>query len=194
MSLIDFIAAYGYAAVLAGTLLEGEAVLLLAGFAAHQGHLSLPLVVFIAFVGGTTGDQVFFWIGRSWGGALLERLPAVRARTLRVGELMRRYDAALVFGIRFMYGLRIAGPIAMGALGVSSRRFALWNVLGAAVWAVLVANLGYMLGHALEMLLGQIDRYENIVVWTLLAVLAVSMAVHRLLLLVRAWAAVPPSR
>jgi membrane protein DedA with SNARE-associated domain len=196
MSLIEFIAAYGYAAVLAGTLLEGEAVLLLAGFAAHQGHLSLPLVVLIAFVGGATGDQVFFWIGRSWGSALLERFPAARARTLRVGVLMRRHDAALVFGIRFMYGLRIAGPIAMGALGVASRRFAIWNALGAAVWAIVIGGLGYMLGHALEMLLGQIDRYENIVVWSLVAGAAVVIGVHRLLLILRArgWAAAPPPR
>lgn len=180
MSLIEFIAAYGYAAVLAGTLLEGEAILLLAGFAAHQGHLSLPLVLLIAFIGGTVGDQVFFWIGCSWGGVLLHRFPAVRARTLRVSALLRRYDAALVFGIRFMYGLRIAGPIAMGALGVSKRRFAIWNALGAAVWAVVVGGLGYLLGHALESMLGDIERYQNRVVWGIVAVVAAALGLHRL--------------
>jgi membrane protein DedA with SNARE-associated domain len=113
-----------------------------------------------------------------------------------VGVLMRRHDAALVFGIRFMYGLRIAGPIAMGALGVASRRFAIWNALGAAVWAIVIGGLGYMLGHALEMLLGQIDRYENIVVWSLVAGAAVVIGGHRLLLVLRArgWAAAPPPR
>jgi membrane protein DedA with SNARE-associated domain len=180
MSPIDFIATYGYAAVLAGTLLEGEVILLLAGFAAHQGHLSLPLVLFIAFIGGTAGDQLFFWIGRSWDGVLLRRWPGVHARALRVGELMRRYDAALVFGIRFMYGLRIAGPIAMGALGLSSRRFAIWNAIGAAAWSVIIGGAGYLLGHALESMLGDIERYENRIVWGAVLVVGLALALHRL--------------
>jgi membrane protein DedA with SNARE-associated domain len=179
MTLVDFITQYGYLALLAGTLLEGESILLLAGFAAHQGHLSLPLVFLVAFIGGTLGDQVFFWIGRSWGAVLVQHVPAVRARTQRVGELLRRYDAALVFAIRFMYGLRIAGPIAMGALGLSSRRFAAWNAFGAAVWAVVIGGLGYLLGHTLQVLLGAIDRYENVMAWTTVAVIALLFGAHR---------------
>lgn len=180
MSLIDFIAAYGYVAVLAGTLLEGEMVLLLAGWAAHQGHLSLPLVMLVAFVGGTVGDQAFFWIGRNWGRRLLRRWPAARARALHVGRLLRRHDASLVFGIRFMYGLRIAGPIAMGALRLRARRFAIFNALGAAVWAVVIGGLGYVLGHMLEMLLGDLQHYENAVAWTLVAAAGLVYLVHRL--------------
>ena len=36
MTLTQLVADYGYLAVLAGALFEGETVLLLAGFAAHQ--------------------------------------------------------------------------------------------------------------------------------------------------------------
>ena len=130
MTLVQLISQYGYLAVFVGALLEGEAILVLAGFAAQQGHLSLAWVLAIAFVGGTLGDQIFFWLGKRWGGGLLRRIPGARESTLRVSRLLQRYDAWLVFGIRFMYGLRIAGPIAMGALGVAPRRFAIFNVLG----------------------------------------------------------------
>jgi membrane protein DedA with SNARE-associated domain len=179
MTLVEFVSTYGYVAVLAGTLLEGESILLLAGFAAHQGHLSLELVLLVAFIGGTIGDQVFFWIGRRWGGQLLERSPLARARTARVGLLLQRWDAALVFGIRFMYGLRIAGPIAMGALGVSSTRFAVFNALGAAVWAVLIGGAGYLLGHSLQAWLGDIERYEGVIFWGALAAIALAFVAHR---------------
>ena len=171
MTLAEFVTTYGYAAVLLGTLFEGESILLLAGLAAQQGLLGLHWVVLIAFAGGTTGDQVFYWIGRGWGGQLLERFPAVRVRTLQVGVLLRRWDAALVFGIRFLYGLRIAGPIAMGALGFDARRFALFNALGAAVWAVAIGGGGYLLGHGVERLLGELEGYEGPVLWTALAAL-----------------------
>jgi membrane protein DedA with SNARE-associated domain len=179
MSLAEFVSTYGYAAVLAGTLLEGEGILLLAGFAAHQGHLSLELVLLLAFAGGTVGDQVFFWIGRHWGGLLLQRSPLARARTAHIGVLLKRWDAALVFGIRFMYGLRIAGPIAMGALGVSSVRFAVFNALGAAVWAVVIGGAGYLLGHTLQAWTGDIERYEGVIFWGALAAIAAALVAHR---------------
>ena len=41
-SLPQLVADYGYLAVFVGTLLEGEAVLMLAGYAAHRSYLSLP--------------------------------------------------------------------------------------------------------------------------------------------------------
>ena len=186
MTLIEFIAAYGYAAVLAGTLREGETVLLLAGLAAHQGHLSLPTVLLVAFIGGTAGDQAFFWIGRRWGPALVQRFPPARARAEAVGLLLRRHDAALVFSIRFIYGLRIAGPIAMGALGLSSRRFAVFNTLGAAVWAVLIGGAGYLLGHTLQFMLGDIERYENLFAWGVVAVAGLGFVLHRVVHALRA--------
>jgi membrane protein DedA with SNARE-associated domain len=185
MTLVEFVAAYGYAAVLAGTLLEGESILLLAGFAAQRGHLSLQLVLLVAFVGGTVGDQVFFWIGRHWGGLLLESSPMVRARTARVGELLKRWDAALVFAIRFLYGLRIAGPVAMGALGVNARRFALFNALGAAVWAVVIGGGGYLLGHGLEAFLGDLERYEGAILAGGLGAIVLGFLAHRVVHAVR---------
>src|SRR5438105_14809593 len=105
-----------------GSLLEGETILVLAGFAAHQGLLSLPLTLTIAFIGGTLGDQFFFWLGHTWGASLLRRIPGSDQRVRRVSELLRRHDALLIVGIRFMYGLRIIGPIAMGAGSVSPGR------------------------------------------------------------------------
>jgi len=42
MDLQSFIENYGYAAILIGTFLEGETILVLAGLAAHQGYLVLP--------------------------------------------------------------------------------------------------------------------------------------------------------
>ena len=67
VSLQHFIQEYGYWALLLGTILEGETIMLLAGFAASQGHLSLPWVWLVGFLGAVTGDQTFFYLGR-WKG------------------------------------------------------------------------------------------------------------------------------
>ena len=56
MNLPELIESYGYWAVLAGTLLDGESVLLLAGFAAHRGYLQLQDVIGVAIIGSFLGD------------------------------------------------------------------------------------------------------------------------------------------
>jgi membrane protein DedA with SNARE-associated domain len=180
MSAAEWIARYGYLAVLVGSFLEGESILMLAGFAAHQGYLDLRAVLLIAFVAGSLGDQAFFWFGRASGPLLLQRFDGIARAGGRIAPLLKRHDALLIFGIRFMYGLRIAGPVAMGALDVVPRRFAIFNVLGAAVWAPLIGGAGYLFGRTLQALLGDIERYEG-------AILAVIVGGAVLLALAHHW-------
>ena len=59
MELASLIQTYGYGIVLIGTVLEGETVLTLAGFAAHRGYLQLPLVIVTAAVGGGQAGSIF---------------------------------------------------------------------------------------------------------------------------------------
>ena len=49
MSIETIIAAYGYPALFVGTVLEGESILVIAGFLAHRGLLFLPWVVQLLF-------------------------------------------------------------------------------------------------------------------------------------------------
>ena len=67
MSVTELVSHYGYFAVAMGCLLEGETVLLTAGFAAHRGMLGLWPVLGIAFVASALGDQIFFQLGRHQG-------------------------------------------------------------------------------------------------------------------------------
>lgn len=68
----------------------------------------------------------------------------------------------LILGVRFMYGLRIAGPLAIGMSSVSWRRFFVLNLLGAIVWAWLIGGVVYLFGHALELVLVDLRHYEEV--------------------------------
>jgi len=178
-SLPQLVSDYGYLAVFVGTLLEGEAILLLAAYAAHRGYLSLPAVVAVAFFGATLGDQIFFFSGRFFGHGLMQRLPLIRARAEKINALLLRYHAGLIIGIRFAYGLRIAGPIVIGMSTLKARRFLVFNAIGAMIWAPLIAGIGYMFGHALEWLFADLKEYETIgLLGLLLLFVVVSGIVH----------------
>jgi membrane protein DedA with SNARE-associated domain len=152
---------YGYALLAGGCLLEGETVLLGAGFAARRGLLDWRLVMLVAAVAGTVGDQFYFAVGRHGGGRALQRLPALARQLPRVRRLLDRYHAALVPGVRFMVGLRIAGPVLIGSSGFDPWRFGWLNALGAALWAALFTGLGYGLGAGAERLVGHLERIEE---------------------------------
>ncbi|MDN0081992.1 DedA family protein [Crenobacter sp. SG2305] len=136
-------------------------MLILAGFAAHQGYLSFPIVLALAFVGGTLGDQLFFFLGHFYGQAVIARFPSWTDRVQQVCRLLQRYHAGVIVGIRFMYGLRIAGPVVIGASAVPPWRFALFNMLGAAIWAMSIGSIGYLFGEALQWLFTDIRRGEE---------------------------------
>jgi len=179
MSLHHLLAHYGYLAVLAGSLLEGETILILAGFAAHQGHLSLPWVIAVAFFGGTMGDQIFFFVGWRYGDALLRRMPRMAPNAERVNRLLMRHHVWLIIGVRFMYGVRIVGPMVIGMSDVSARRFLIFNLIGAAIWAVAITGAGYMFGHTLKWLLADLARYEVICLVAIVALAALVAVAHR---------------
>jgi membrane protein DedA with SNARE-associated domain len=166
----SLIGRYGYLAILVGTFLEGETILVLGGFAAHRGLLWLPGVMACAFVGSLASDQLFFYLGRRHGAAFLAKRPRLEAGVARARRLIDRYDTWVILSFRFLYGLRNVAPLALGMSRVSALRFALLNVIGAAVWAVLVAAIGWYVGSAAKQLLGHLERYELRVVAAIIAV------------------------
>jgi len=162
MTLQSFVTDYGYLAVFAGCFLEGETILVLAGVAAHEGLLSLPWVVTLAAIAGTMGDQVYFYVGRRYGLRLFARFPSLRQRAVRFETLLHRHHAPIIVFVRFMYGLRIVGPIVIGMCRISPWRFALFNSTGAILWAVIVAGLGYLFGEAVQYVLHAVGRYQAV--------------------------------
>ena len=163
MSLSHFLSEYGYLAVFIGSVLEGETILLLSGIASHLGYMSLSLTVLCAAAGGTCGDQFFFFVGRRYGASVLVRFPRLAPHVGKVAALIEKHDTGLIVGVRFMYGLRIAGPLAIGMSTVPTMRFIGFNLLGAMIWATVIVGLGYLFGHTLQWLMDDLRKYEEIV-------------------------------
>lgn len=172
-------AQYGYAFVFLGALAEGESVLLVGGFAAHRGLLKLPELMVVAFIAATLGDQFCFYLGRRHEPTLLARFPSLARRVERLQPMLQSHPNAAVLSVRFLYGLRTAGPIELGTQGVSRWRFARLNMPSAAVWSVAFCLLGYQFGNALHWLLDDLrSSVEETVLAALLAA-AVVWAIWR---------------
>ena len=177
----EMIAQWGYPAILLGTFFEGETVLLLGGFAVHQGYLHLDLVIGSAFLGSLAGDQVWFWVGRRFGRQWITRHPARAASVAGVTRVLDRWGAWFILTFRFFYGLRTISPIVIGVTSVSALRFTVLNIVAAALWATAGGLLGFLCGNAIEATLGKVHSLEH---W-LLAAAAIAVMVYGLQWLAR---------
>jgi len=181
----ELIAQYGYLALFIGTFLEGETILLLAGFAAQSPdfNLDLRLVILTAFCGSLAGDQTAFFIGRHFGRRLVERSEKWRQRAEKVHTMLRKYHEVLILSFRFFYGLRNLTPFVLGTADITVLKFFLLNAVGAAIWAVAFAFIGYAFGSLLEnVLIRVIDNVHHVE----LAVLGVAAGIALILWLRKA--------
>ena len=173
MNLSDLIESYGYWAVFGWTFIEGESLLALAGFAAQQGYLDLPWVLAAAVAGSFLGDQIWFFLGRFQGPKLLVRFPRFKARVAYAHTMLERYETPLILSVRFLYGLRAALPFVIGMGRISTLKFQVLNLIGAVIWSATIAGAGYLLGHAVETILGDLHRMGKYI----LAIVAIGVLV-----------------
>jgi membrane protein DedA with SNARE-associated domain len=172
---IDFdhlIRVYGGLAVFLGAFFEGEAAVTAGGFLAHRGMID-PYVAFAcAFAGSFTADQIVFLLARyhrenRWIVRARERPAFTRAITF-IETRPRLFCTAF----RFIYGMRIAGPIAIGVSQVPIRQFILLNSMSAAVWAAIFTFIGYRFGNAFELLVSRILSDPRAIAATVAVVIA----------------------
>jgi membrane protein DedA with SNARE-associated domain len=158
---------YAYVALFVGCIVEGDATLITAGFLAHRGFLRLWLVILVAAVATTMANEFYYRVARIHGKDVFRQKADRDPRLARVRNWIQSRGGLLLFCSRFMWGFRIAIPVACGAVAMRRTRFSAINAAGAIVWAVPVGLAGYFLGHGLELWLVHIRRYE----WRIAALL-----------------------
>ncbi|HYA36732.1 MAG TPA: DedA family protein [Candidatus Methylomirabilis sp.] len=171
-TLTELIRQYGYVAILIGTFLEGETILILGGFAAHMGYLDLPLVIASALAGSFSGDQLYFYIGRHFGPKIIARRLSWQDGAEKVYKHLHRHQNLLILTFRFFYGFRNVTPFVVGSARVSRARFFALNLIGAVVWAFSFGYAGFLFGEAFNLYIDNFQRYQ---MYALLALAALGL-------------------
>jgi membrane protein DedA with SNARE-associated domain len=171
---------FGYLAVFVGTFLEGETILVLAGFFASRGKLALPLVLLAAAAGAYVGHVFWFWLGRSQGTRIVHRFPRFERQIARSLALIERHGAGAIFLTQYLYGLRVASAIVFGLSEMSRRKFLLYQALSCALWATVIGLLGFFFGRAVERVLGQAVVVEKYAILFILLLGGAIFLYHRL--------------
>ena len=186
----DYLEIHGYWVLFIGTFLEGEAILIMAGFLAFQGYLHVGGVILTAFAGSFLGDQFFFYLGRSQGTSLLRRFHFIARRFRDSLRLIGKYGAFVAFISRFTYGFRIILPIILGITNLSPRTFLLINLCSACAWATIFSLAGYLFGKSASLFLEDVGKYEQYLLLALVGIITMVWCFH----LYHAWKMKKPAR
>jgi membrane-associated protein len=172
----QLISRHGLLAVLVGTFLEGEGVLLAASVAAARGLLSPVGVWLTAAVGAWAGHLLWFSAGRRFGSQLLSRSRWLAAKSAEADRIVEAHPKTAIFLLQYLYGVRMAGALALGLTRLSWRRFSLYEAVNCLVWAALLTAVGYLVGSASAEFLHGWIRWA----WAAASLLVLLAVVHRL--------------
>lgn len=165
---------FGYLAVFIGTFLEGEGILVMAGFFAERGYLDMFTVTAVGAIGAYVGHIFWFWLGRTQGVKLLERFPKMKKHFGKGIRMFERYGAPAIFITQWLYGLRVTCAVIIGISRISIVKFLIYEAITCVIWAIVIAGLGYYFGRAIETVLGRAAHIEK---WGLLALAVIGLGV-----------------
>jgi len=154
--------------LLIGLAFPGDSLLFIAGIAASatgaallNGNQLPTLELFIlAPIAAITGSFVGRWFGEKYGRKLFDRPDGrffTQARVVQTEKWLDKYGVgkALLLARFIPFVRTLINPV-VGIIGIPTKVFILWNILGAIIWTDGILLLGYLLGEKIE---GSIDKY-----------------------------------
>jgi membrane protein DedA with SNARE-associated domain len=183
---------YGAIGIFLGAAFEGQTAVIIGGLLVRQQLMPLWVAVLSAAGGSAVLDHLLFVAGRRFRASRLVTRMVAKPAFLKAMGFIERFPVSFVLAFRFIYGLRAAGPVAIGISKSSVLLFTVLNIVSAAVWASVFTGVGYLFGHAFEDAVGKVTPIQRTVLAVgVLVVAVVAVAVIRTILQRRRARALP---
>lgn len=179
------ITTYGYAGIFTIVFLEsgiffalpGDSLLFSAGLLASTGIISIWKLIPLIFVGTFLGSLMGYIIGehiekirkyKFWCSVLKEEY------IKKASEFFEKYGKWTIVISRFVPIVRTFVPIVAGVAKMNWNNFVKWNLLGSALWAIIIPLLGYTLG----IILPESKDYVHYLIYSVIAISLIPIIPH----------------
>jgi membrane protein DedA with SNARE-associated domain/rhodanese-related sulfurtransferase len=165
-----------------GAPLPASPLLVVAGGLVAAGQMSLAAALAASIAANLLGDAVWFVAGRRHGYRVMRQLCRISLSPdscVRQSEaLITRWGGSSLVAAKFVPGVSvIAAPMA-GALGMSTRRFAAYDVLAAVVWTLAFMALGMVFSAQIQQVFDVMASTGKLATAVLVLVLAAIVALR----------------
>jgi membrane protein DedA with SNARE-associated domain len=153
-----------------GLPLPEDISLILGGFLAYKGAVSLPVMMFTGFAGILVGDSLIYMAGRrlgtrvggGGGNGFFARIVTPEKRA-KVESLFAIHGQKIVMIARFLPGVRAVTYFTAGSAKMAYWKFILWDGLAALVSAPVFVFLGHRFGGELELMIEKLKEGQVVV-------------------------------
>lgn len=182
--IVIFVIIFSESGLLIGLFLPGDSLLFTAGFLAsqkiastNQNYLNLWILIGVTFAGAVIGDSVGYSFGHRIGRRIFTKPDSklFKKENLEKAEkFYEKYGVKTIILARFVPIVRTFAPIVAGVGKMNYKTFFSFNVIGGALWAILIPVAGYYLGR----LIPNVDKYLLPIVAAIIIVSAIPTLVE----------------
>ena len=148
--LVRVLPKYGYLAILLAAFWEGEVVLIAAGALCGSGYLDWRLTILAAAIGGSAGDQIYFYAAHDRAARAIKRSKRLSKWYPKISKFVLRHSTVAVLLSRFAAGLRITIPLVCATVGMPAKRYSILSLVSGFAWASFWVAVSYQAGAHLK--------------------------------------------
>lgn len=139
--LFNSLSTYGYIILFLYSFGGGFFALVAAGILSYAGKMDITISITVAFIANFIGDTVLFYIARYNKSVIMPYIKKHRRKLALSSVMMKKYGDKIIFFQKFIYGVKTLVPIAIGFTRYDFKKFTVYNLISAFIWA-LVFGLG----------------------------------------------------
>ena len=181
--IVNIVGHWGYTGIVIMMFLESsfflfpsEVVIPPAGYLAARGDMSLPLVILAGIAGSILGSPFNYGLAAAWGRPFFIKygryLLVSEASLNRADQFFADHGHISTFVGRLLPVIRQYISLPAGIARMNLFTFTLYTGLGAGIWVIVLALVGYLVGNNQEM----VNRYLHQVVLATIVLAALLVA------------------
>ncbi len=180
--IVETVGSLGYTGIFIMMFLESsffpfpsEVVMIPAGYLAYKGEMNMYLVILFGILGSLAGSLFNYYLAIKFGRKFLIKYGKyffIKEETIiRMEEFFKKHGHISTFSGRLIPVVRQYISLPAGLAKMNLFVFSLYTSLGAGIWVIILAVLGYYLGDN-EGLIKEYLRYIIVIILIALMLLA----------------------
>jgi membrane protein DedA with SNARE-associated domain len=182
---VDTVGSLGYIGIFIMMFLESsffpfpsEVVMIPAGYLASKGEMNLGIAIGTGIFGSLTGAIFNYYLALRFGRKFLEKWGKyvfIKEQTLeKMENFFAKHGHISTFSGRLIPAVRQYISLPAGLAKMDIYKFSLYTSLGAGIWVVILAMLGYFIGENQNL----IDQYLKTIIISVILILILLALVY----------------
>ncbi len=184
-TIVEIVGQMGYIGIFIMMFLEStffpfpsEVAMIPAGYLASQGSMNLYIVILIGVSGSLAGALFNYYLAKHYGRRVVIRFGRYfffdEAKLEKMERFFYKHGSFSTLTSRLIPGIRqfISLPAGLSKMPISA--FVIYTTIGAGIWVIILALLGYLIGQNQEL----INEYLHQIILITLIIIIISTAFY----------------